>query len=53
MKECLLTPVFHRAKKKKKETNKQKKNKNEQSGQINKLTNKKQANEQLHCAYYS
>ena len=45
MKECLLIPVLQ-----KKGT---KKYKNNYNGQINKLTNNKQANKQLHCAYYS
>ena len=46
MKECLLILVLQTK-------NEQKKYKNKHNGQINKLTNNKQANKQLHCAYYS
>ena len=49
MKQYLLIEVLQKAKKK----NEQKKYKNKHNGQINKLTNKKQTNKQLHCAYYS
>ena len=46
MNECLLIPVLQKKRNKKIF-------KNKHNGQINKLTNKKQANKQVHCAYYS